>query len=458
MKCSKADTIHKSQHLPALRFEDQQLTSFAGLILFQQLFAIVSLRERLRLCFRHLNVKSIFGHGRIVLLLIVHFLLGYRQLRELRFYSDDPVVQRVTGLKRLPDVATISRALSHADDKSVDNLQRLLRQMVLERLMTLDLRTVTLDFDGSVIGTGRFAEGTAIGFNRKKKGQRSYYPLFCTVAQTGQVFAVLHRSGNVHDANGAEEFIRHCIEQVQQALPGVRIETRMDGAFFSQTIVQTLEALGVEYTLSVPFERLVALKQKVEQRQRWSSITRDCDAFETLWKPKSWTRRHRFVFIRKRAKQQCKEPVQLDLFQPVEYGFDFKVILTNKSLTPARLLAFHNGRGSQESLFAELKSGNAMAYVPTRTWVGNQIYLVAALMAHNLSRKLQMRTTQPERSTAEKRPALWPFASLATIRRRVIQRAGRLIRPQGQLTLSMSANEAVKNELLQSLAALEAAA
>ncbi len=202
----------------------------------------------------------------------------------------------------------------------------------------------------------------------------------------------------------------------------------------------------------------MALKQKVEQRQRWSSITRDCDAFETLWKPKSWTRRHRFVFIRKRAKQQCKEPVQLDLFQPVEYGFDFKVILTNKSLTPARLLAFHNGRGSQESLFAELKSGNAMAYVPTRTWVGNQIYLVAALMAHNLSRKLQMRTTQPERSTAEKRPALWPFASLATIRRRVIQRAGRLIRPQGQLTLSMSANEAVKNELLQSLAALEAAA
>ena len=175
----------------------------------------------------------------------------------------------------------------------------------------------------------------------------------------------------------------------------------------------------------------MALKQKVEQRQRWSSITRDCDAFETLWKPKSWTRRHRFVFIRKRAKQQCKEPVQLDLFQPVEYGFDFKVILTNKSLTPARLLAFHNGRGSQESLFAELKSGNAMAYVPTRTWVGNQIYLVAAL---------------------------WPFASLATIRRRVIQRAGRLIRPQGQLTLSMSANEAVKNELLQSLAALEAAA
>ena len=458
MKCSKANTIYKSRQLPALRFEDQQLTSFSGLILFQQLFALIGLKEKLRLCFRHLNVQSIFGHGRIVLLLIVHFLLGYRQLREMRFYSDDSVVLRAVGLKRLPDVATISRMLAHADNQCVVNLQRLLRQMVLQRLMALDLRTLTLDFDGSVIGTGRFAEGTAIGFNRKKKGQRSYYPLFCTIAQTGQVFDVLHRSGNVHDANGAEAFIRHCIEQVQQALPGVRIETRMDGAFFSQTIIQMLEVLGVEYTLSVPFERLAPLKQKAEQRKRWSSISPDCDAFEIRWKPKSWARRHRFIFIRKQVKQQHKEPIQLDLFQPFEYGFDFKVILTNKSLTPAKALAFHNGRGAQENPFAELKSSNALAYVPTRTWIGNQIYLVAALMAHNLSRELQMRTMTPERGTEQKRPALWPFASIATIRRRIIQRAGRLIYPQGKLTLSMSANEAVKNELLHSLVALEVAA
>ena len=60
---------------------------------------------------------------------------------------------------------------------------------MLDRLRLLSLCRLTLDFDGSVIGTGRFAEGTAIGFNRKKQGQRSYYPLFCTLAQTGQVLA-----------------------------------------------------------------------------------------------------------------------------------------------------------------------------------------------------------------------------------------------------------------------------
>jgi hypothetical protein len=30
----------------------------------------------------------------------------------------------------------------------------------------LSLARVTLDFDGSVLGTGRYAEGTAVGFNK----------------------------------------------------------------------------------------------------------------------------------------------------------------------------------------------------------------------------------------------------------------------------------------------------
>ncbi|MFT5113941.1 MAG: hypothetical protein ACI8P9_003273 [Parasphingorhabdus sp.] len=51
----------------------------------------------------------------------------------------------------------------------------------------------------------------------------------------------------------------------------------------------------------------------------------------------------------------------------------------------------------------------------------------------------------------EKRPALWKFQQLDTVRRRLIQRAGRLIRPQGKLTLSMSANKLQQDELLHYL-------
>ena len=60
--------------------------------------------------------------------------------------------------------------------------------MVLEGLQREQFPRLTFDFDGSVQSTQGHAEGTAVGFNKSKKGARSYYDLFCTVAQTGQFF------------------------------------------------------------------------------------------------------------------------------------------------------------------------------------------------------------------------------------------------------------------------------
>lgn len=267
----------------------------------------------------------------------------------------------------------------------------------------------------------------------------------------------MHRSGNVHDSNGAKGLILQCIEKLRAALPGV-IEMRMDGAFFCDEIVAMLDEQGIEYTISTPFERLVELKEVVEQRRRWHRLDAVCDYFEVQWKPKSWACKHRFIVVRRKAKLQNKAPIQLDLFVPYEYGYEFKVVLTNKSLSTAKAVAYHNGRGAQEGLFAELKSQIHMDYVPTRTWRGNQVYLLSALLAHNLARELRMRLREPARKTQPKRPALWDFQQLDTLRKRIVQRAGRLIRPQGKLTLSMTANEAVKKELLHILDALECAA
>ncbi len=457
MKSSKAAVHRKTHALPELRSEEQQLTSFSGLVLIQQLFTHLELKQRLRDCFRHLTTSPIFGWPSIVLLLIVHALLGYRDLRHIRYYHDDPMVTRVLGLSRLPDVATLSRVLASADPESVRRLRGLLSTLVLARLTALGLGRATLDFDGSVIGTNRYAEGTAVGFNRKKKGQRSYYPLFCTVAQTGQVLDVLHRSGNVHDSNGAQAFITDCIAQVRSVLPKTVLEVRMDGAFFSDAVVDMLETKNVEYTISVPFERFVELKTIIAARQQWHRMNQPGAYFERFWKPKSWARRRRFLFIRTQARQQRKEPVQLDLFTPYEYGYEFKVIITNKRLSPRKVVMFHQGRGAQEGLFAELKSDNQMAYIPTHTWLGNQVYLLSVLFAHNLARELQMIADPPPRLTLEKRPALWNFLQLGTLRSQFIQRAGRLIRPQGQLILSMSANQPVQNALLHYLHALQAA-
>jgi hypothetical protein len=142
MKYRRSEVRSEAHALPQLRFEDQALTSFAGLVIFQKFFASIDLKCQLRRCFEPLGRAKVFHPATVFLQLIVR---------------------------------------------------------------------ITLDFDGSVLSTQRRAEGTAVGFNQKKKGARSYYPLFCTVAQTGQVLDVLHRPGNVHDSQGARAFILACI-------------------------------------------------------------------------------------------------------------------------------------------------------------------------------------------------------------------------------------------------------
>lgn len=458
MKLSREQVRRKTHATPVLLFEDQQLTSFAGLFLFQILFQRLDLKQRLRNVFRRLRSNRAYDHAVAALGLIVHLLLGYRQLRDLRYYRDDPMVLRVLGLERLPDVATISRLLASADAQSVTSLRQLCRQLVVERLALLGPRRLTLDFDGSVISTGRYAEGTAVGFNRHKKGQRSYYPLFCTIAQTGQVFDVHHRPGNVHDSNGAQEFILSCIQHLRDALPGFRIEVRMDGAFFGDDLVTLLHDLGVEFTISVPFERFVELKGRIERRLHWLRLGEGVHCFEQRWKPKKWCRRYRFLFVRKRTAIRDKGPVQLDLFVPQQNGCEFKVLVTNKTIRAKEVISYHNGRGAQEGVFAELKSHGQLDYVPTQTLAGNQIFLLSAALAHNLNRELQMTSGQPTRRTTTKRAPLWHFERLDTLRCKLIQRAGRFTLPQGRLTLTLSANQAVRDELLHYRNALDKAA
>lgn len=173
------------------------------------------------------------------MLLVVHLLLGYRELRDLRYYDNDPMVKRVLGLKQLPDVATLSRTLTNCDTNSVEKLRELIPQIILERHCLQEHFRLTLDFGGSVQSTTRYVEGTAVGFNKKKKGARSYYPLFCTIAQTVQVFNVYHRPGNVHDCNGARQFILDCISAIKKVLPSMKIEVRMDSAFLTTRLLMS---------------------------------------------------------------------------------------------------------------------------------------------------------------------------------------------------------------------------
>ncbi len=460
MKYSRADIRRKFKKIPNLQFEaSSPMTAFAGLVVFQVLFSALGLKQRLTQCFSHLDGSAIYRHGVVMLLLVVQILVGQRRLRGRDLLAEDPMVKRVLGVSELPDVATVSRMLSGADARSVEAVRRLSRDLVLDRLAAERFGLVTVDFDGSVQSFKGHAEGTAVGFNKVKKGARSYYPLFGTIAQLSSVLDLHHRPGNVHDSNGAAGFMRECFAAVRARLPGVRLETRFDSAFCNEEIIGELRAADVEFTGTVPFKRFPALKARVLSEQNWVRLNKIWAYADTDWKPDSWSPGNRILLFRRRRLVQRKGPLQLDLFEPRDFTFEYKVVVTNKHwLHPRTVLAFHNGRGSQEKLFGEAKQHAALGVIPTRTLHGNQLFTLAAILAHNLGRELQMQVEGPSRSTLPKRPARWEFKTLGTLQDRVIRRVGRLVWPQGRLTLRIAGGDDVADEISRYTNALQNAA
>ncbi len=440
MRVSRKSVASARHAVPEIRFEEQELTSFGGLVILQALLEELGLRSRLRAAVGHLSSGCGYCASRITLLMIVHLFIGFRRLRDLDYYSTDPLVKRVVGLDRMPNVSTLSRRLTEFDGHAVDNLRGLLRGLVAERAIAASPRRLTMDFDGSVISTkARGIEGTAIGYNPKSKGSRSYYPLFAVMAQTGQAFDVLHRAGNCHDSRGARSFILGCEQNLRnEGFRGI-FEVRLDGAHYSDATCNDLHDAGVEFSVSVPFQRLPQLKRIIEKRVFWNRIDDEWSYFAWAWRPCTASRSSfPCVIYRRRVAKPRKGPIQLDLFEPIERDYEYKVMMTNKHLSARALLRYHNGRGSQEATFGEAKSQLGLAYLPSRHQVGNQIYMLCNLIAHALGRELQMRAAPQRSNNTAARACLWALERIGTLRNRLVKRAARIIHPQGKLVLSFA--------------------
>ena len=80
----------------------------------------------------------------------------------------------------------------------------------------------------------------------------------------------------------------------------------------------------------------------------------------------------------------------LDLFVTYEYGYELKVIVTNKWASGKKILMYNKGRAAQDSALEELKSQSHVDYIAVRNLLGNQLFMMAVILSHNLNRELQM--------------------------------------------------------------------
>lgn len=427
-----------------IEFVEQDLTSYSGLELFIRYFRLIGLNFRIRRAFRAHQLTGDYGVSDFILVFIALWLTGGRRLRHVAFLADDPLVKRLCGLSSIPSDRTISRWLGQFTNDSIQALVNLNSEIVTEKLRELRLSRITLDFDGTVLTTGHKVAWAFRGYNPHKRYAPSYYPLLCHVAQTGHFLHVRNRPGNVHDSKGALAVIQDCIAQVKAMLPGVKIEVRLDAAFFQHHILSWLDRNGVEFAVKVPMHQWTGLKDVINATNYWHHHSDVLSSRKlSLFLRGSWNRMTEFTVIRQKIsdKKDGKKYTQLDLFTPDDGIYEYAVILTNKSLRPDHLWDFYNGRSAMEHQIAEIKGEFGFDAVPTRHYQGNSAHQLISALAYNLVRNFQLDAgIAKERPKTASRTNQFSFESLKTLRFEWIAVAGRIVNSSGAKVLKLCQN------------------
>lgn len=440
MRIAKHEISRRIKSDLKIEFAQQELTSYSGLELFKRYFRIIQLGSRIREAFRNHEMSGDYGVADMVLVLIAIWLVGGDRLKHVEWLGCDPLVQRLCELSQLPSNRTLGRWLCQFTNDSLQALVELNSELVFDKLKDMGLGTITLDFDGTVLSCGDTVGWAFRGYNPHNRHAKSYFPLLCHVAQTGHFLQVRNRPGNIHDSKcGALNVIKDCVAEVREQMPGVRIEVRMDAAFFQEEILRYLNREKIRFAVKVPMWKWLKLKETINARSRWHRTGESLSWFKCTVDIEQWSHSVEMTFFRQKISDTPKKGHQLDLFTPDDGLYEFSVLCSNMILQSPNLFDFYNGRCAIEHGISELKGEFGFASIPTKSYQGNAAYQQVSVMAYNLVRNFQIDTElTKERNPGCSRTNVLEFSSLKTLRLEWLNVAGRLVNTDGRKTLKLN--------------------
>jgi hypothetical protein len=419
-----------------IAFGPEKLTSHAGLELVRRFVRGSGFFGKLKNAEQRLHLGGDLRFASLVLLFVGMLLVGARRLRHVSFLHNEPMLKRLAGIAHMPKERTLSRKLKQLGKQSWERFDALSFGLVADSVGPKFLPRLTLDMDGSVITTGMQVGFATRGYNPHRRKNPSYYPLAICLAQTGHVIAHKNRTGSVHDSRGAAKLLGQAVKRMRAEMGfGGVIEVRTDGAFFNNDHIRTCEKIGLEYATKVPMWSWLNLRSLIVglREQDWQQVSRSAGVqgcFRSL-PIKAWNCMLKVALIRTHRAHQPKKGVQLDLFNPDDGYWEYSVIATNKTLSLSALWNFMNGRGAQEKIFAELKSGYAYDAVPTNDYRANTAWQKLNILSHNLMTSMQLATTAAPKSRSKKRTRSFLLRTIRTIRFEWLTQAARLTRTNG---------------------------
>ena len=288
-------------------------------------------------------------------------------------------------------------------------------------------RRLAIDVD-SFVGEvcGRLKQGAAYGYTKVL----GYHPLLATRADTREVLHIRLRKGSANTSKGMLRFTDELIARVTRAgASGVKL-LRADSGFWNNKVFQRLEAAGWQYSIGVRMQKGIRAAVEQIEESAWQTIEdypKDGQAqiAETTYSAK------RLIVRRTRL-----------LGPQAELWPDWRhfAFLTNRTEDITVVEAEHRDHAVVEQVIVELKD-QALVHFPSGEFNANGAWTVLGALAHNLLRWTQL-IGLPDSTMRAAR----------TLRRRLLQIAGRLTRHGRAWTLHLPARWPWHGDYLAALA------
>ena len=363
-----------------------------------------------------------------VLPLILMLAGGGRTLEDLRVLRNDEGLRCLLQLNDMPSSDATGNWLrrmgvqefgaqalgsGEGETKGLAGLGRVNRG-VLRRLLRQDDRTsYTLDIDATqIVAEKREAHYTY-------KGEKGYMPMVGHIAELGLVVGHEFREGNTAPAARNLEFMQACERNVPK---GKKITAvRADSAAYQATIFNWCEETGKVFAIGADQDAAVKAAINAIAEGDWKTF-RDGEIAETVHCMNKTNKAFRLIVMRR--------PRDQDLFEE-RSPWRCHVIASNReNEDAAATMEWYSKRGdASENRIKELKIGFGMDYMPCGTFKANAVFFSIGVLTYNLY--LGFRSTALGNG--------WERSQVQTVRWRLLQTAGKIVRHGRRLYLKISA-------------------
>lgn len=354
--------------------------------------------------------------------LILMLQAGGQCLEDLRELTREAGLLRLLGREVVPDPDTVGDWLRRMGDPQTGQAGLIglgqVRDALTARLLRRDgHETYTLDADATLIeGEKREAHWSYLGV-------KGYMPLLGFLFETPVCLVDEFREGNVSPGTGQLEFYRQC----RTRLPvGKRVARyRADSASYQAALINELETDQVRWAITA--DQDVAVKAVIAgvPTEAWQEPEKGCgyqvaDAVHTMNQTKAAFR----LSIKREARPQP------DLFDAAATPYAYHVVASNwpvEEKTAHAVLGWHNQRGQAENFNKELKTGLGLEQLPCGDSGANAVFFRIGVLAYNLFIGFKRLAC----------PAAWAAQTITTVRWRLVQVAGRILRHAGRVVLRL---------------------